>query len=227
MEVSPITEEDLKELEKYNGITQENIKEGYTRISDTYEHMLADVLGYPDPQKTLESIIKYEIPKDAAILDFGCGTGLAGDFLSKAGYTNITGIDVCPDMLAKAEGRGYKELREVFLCKNEFPEDLQGKFDVAISVGLLSHFLSPDVFYEKISCLKPKESEDDKRYIIFTTREESMENFGYNAKLDELEKEGKMTLVERYQLKRYQNLDGQDNVGEMKSLTACCCVYTI
>ena len=153
---------------------------------------------------------------------------MSGRALQQAGYTNVVGIDASNEMLSQAKERGYKELKEVFLCKDQFPEEYLGKFDIAISVGVLGHGLSPDVFFEMISCLRPKESEDDnKRYIIFTAREGCMEKHKYNEKLQELENEGTLKLQERFSFERSKNLKNQGEMGFMKHLFACCCVYTI
>ena len=38
-------------------------------------------------------ILKNKFPKDAKIIDFGCGTGILGQILSDLGYSEIIGID--------------------------------------------------------------------------------------------------------------------------------------
>ena len=228
MENELISKEDVDEMMKYDDINQENVVEKYDAIATTYDHTVNDICGYPDPAKITEAILKYEIPKDAPIIDLGCGTGLVGECLSKEGYTNVVGIDASPEMLKEAEGRGYKELKQGFLCKDELPEDIAGKFVVATSSGLMSHFLSPEVLIDHLKCLKPKESEDDKRYIIFATREEFMEKFGYKEKLKELEEEGTYKFIEKFTWTRYEKLLSVGGVvGTFKTLEACCYVYSV
>ena len=48
------------------------------------------------------------------ILDFGCGTGLSGLALRGAGFTTLDGVDLSPEMLARARDRGlYRSLRQI------------------------------------------------------------------------------------------------------------------
>ena len=50
------------------------------------------------------------VPADhaAPILDVGCGAGLFVDWLRQAGYTNVTGIDVSPEEVARAAEAGIR-----------------------------------------------------------------------------------------------------------------------
>ncbi len=38
-------------------------------------------------------------PKDSKIIDFGCGTGLLGEYLKQGGFQECYGIDGSSDML--------------------------------------------------------------------------------------------------------------------------------
>jgi 2-polyprenyl-3-methyl-5-hydroxy-6-metoxy-1,4-benzoquinol methylase len=49
----------------------------------------------------VEEILK--LPKDAKILDVGCGTGLIGKLISKMGYKNITGVDATQKFIDAAK----------------------------------------------------------------------------------------------------------------------------
>ena len=227
MDTQDISESDRLAMMNYVDVNQENVAERYNQNAEKYEHIHRDVLGYPDPSKVHEMVVKYGIPKDAAILDFGCGTGLVGREMIPDGYTNIVGIDASSEMLAKAESVGYKELKEVFCCSNSFPQEYVGKFDVAVSAGFLLHELPAEIIEEKMSCLRPKESDDDKRYIIFATRETCMDIYGYGDKIKELEEAGKLKVEETASFKRFQNIEGKGEVGIFRTLTACVYVLSI
>ena len=227
METEGISESDKQEVMKFADINQENVVEKYSQVAEKYDHTIEDVLGYPDPAQIHEMLVKYGIPKEAAILDLGCGTGLLGKELIEKGYTNIVGIDASPEMLEKAEAKGYKELKEVFLCSNSFPEEYTGKFDVAVSAGLLVHHLPAEIIEEKMSCLRPKESEDDKRYIIFSTRETCMNIYGYKDKIKELEDAGKIKTEEVVSFKRFENIEGKGEVAIFRTLVACVYVLSV
>ena len=60
-------------------------------------------MGYEAPKRAASIMVEQGVPFDAPILDAGCGTGLTGLELSKAGYRDITGIDLSLESLQAAE----------------------------------------------------------------------------------------------------------------------------
>jgi 2-polyprenyl-3-methyl-5-hydroxy-6-metoxy-1,4-benzoquinol methylase len=54
------------------------------------------------------------LPTDphTAILDIACGTGHFCYYLRQAGYTNITGIDLSPEMVAACQARGLSSVAQ-------------------------------------------------------------------------------------------------------------------
>ena len=44
-----------------------------------------------------------DLPRDSKIIDFGCGTGLAGEQLAVVGFTTIDGNDGSEEMLEIAK----------------------------------------------------------------------------------------------------------------------------
>jgi SAM-dependent methyltransferase len=60
---------------------------------------------------TTQTVINYidplEIPKDAAILDLGCGPGYFLDEMKARGYTNLVGVTLSPGDIALCEGKGH------------------------------------------------------------------------------------------------------------------------
>ena len=60
-------------------------------------------MGYEAPKRAASIMVEQGVPFDAPILDAGCGTGLTGLELSKAGYSDITGIDLSLESLQAAE----------------------------------------------------------------------------------------------------------------------------
>jgi len=127
------------ELLKYNTFEKEKMKEHYDELAEKYDEAL-DTVGHADPIQVTDAIkTKLGLPTDISIIDFGCGTGLAGEKLAEQGYKTITGLDASPGMLEKAKAKGcYTDLREVYCCRDEIPEDLKGKFDVVVSAALMA-----------------------------------------------------------------------------------------
>jgi predicted TPR repeat methyltransferase len=115
-------------------------------------------MGHPDPRFCAEFAKEFH-KADARILDFGCGTGLVGEELVKAGFDpkNIWGIDASQGMLdVTAKKNCYSELIHMFLGQPAtFREDLFNKFDVVTAAGILAegHLMS-EVFDEMLHALK-------------------------------------------------------------------------
>ncbi|WP_323671157.1 class I SAM-dependent methyltransferase [Candidatus Poriferisodalis multihospitum] len=94
---------------------------------------------------------------DGPVLDVGCGTGVVGAELARLGVGVIDGIDISPEMLAKAaakmhEGRAtYRQL---------FEADLTGRLDLGsdayagiVSAGAFTHgHLGPEPAGSTSSC---------------------------------------------------------------------------
>jgi len=85
-------------------------------------------MGYPDPKFCAKYVQKIANKngqnfKDVQIMDLGCGTGLVGKYLAGAGFKDIVGLDISPNMLEEASNKGvYKELHEHTLNEPaEFP----------------------------------------------------------------------------------------------------------
>ena len=119
---------------------------GYVRqLFDGYaadfDHHLVDQLGYQGHSTLVESL---PFPPGASlgrVLDLGCGTGLCGT-LVRARASHLTGVDVSPDMVAKARERGlYDSLFEAdlhsFLTDTDQAWDVVLAADVFIYVGAL------------------------------------------------------------------------------------------
>ena len=79
-----LTEIQKERLLKYDQIDQTNVEEKYDNVAEEYEKTCM-LLGYPDPEKVVEAMVKYKIPKDTPIIDFGWGTGYVGEELQKEG----------------------------------------------------------------------------------------------------------------------------------------------
>ena len=78
------------------------------------------------------------LPKDAAILEVGCGTGLQLRFLHDTGFTNLYGVDLNTELL--------KQCPHYVLTTEASADDLpfsDGLFDLVFTSGLLMH-VPPD-----------------------------------------------------------------------------------
>ena len=84
-----------------------------------------------------------DLSRDSKAIDFGCGTGLAGEQLAKLGYTVIDGNDGSQDMLKIAKEKScYRKLFPLMIGTDPLPEDLERDYDIVVSTACLirSHF---------------------------------------------------------------------------------------
>ena len=124
----------------------------------------------------------------AEVIDFGCGTGLVGKYLTERGFKNVVGIDGSAGMLEKAREKNcYKELHELFLGSPEtFPQEFHNKYDVITASGILAEgHLDNSVFEEMLMCLKTG------GYAVFSTRLMYLTMYRYGEKIKSLEEEGR------------------------------------
>ena len=163
------------------GLLKREIKETYARVSEQPDidfifptgRAWAEDLGYPPelaavPDAAVESFAGVANPWELGrlepgehVLDLGCGAGtdtlVAAQMVGPEG--RVTGIDMTPEMLAKARGAADElgtenvELVEAEVEQLPFPD---ASFDVVISNGVID--LIPDkdaVFAEIFRVLAP------------------------------------------------------------------------
>ncbi|MDB2407067.1 methyltransferase domain-containing protein [Jannaschia sp.] len=66
---------------------------------------------YATPDRVAAALAAHLPDRAAPILDFGCGTGLSGAALRRAGFETVDGTDITPEMLEVARGKGiYRAL---------------------------------------------------------------------------------------------------------------------
>ena len=108
----------------------------YEAWADTYDSELAEN-GYQQPIRCAHAL-KVMMPEASNVLDIGCGTGLSGDALKRAGFSNIDGCDFSPAMLEKAQlTNAYGRLFQADL--NKPPLDVADRtYDAVTVVGVFS-----------------------------------------------------------------------------------------
>lgn len=76
----------------------------YADWAATYD---GDVIGwgYATPTRIAMALRLSGANPDKPVLDFGCGTGLSGLALKAAGFSQIDGTDISPEMLEQARSR--------------------------------------------------------------------------------------------------------------------------
>ncbi|MEJ8560615.1 methyltransferase domain-containing protein [Yoonia sp. GPGPB17] len=111
----------------------------YANWADNYDAEVS-ARGYQTPDR-LAAALAAHAAKPVAILDFGCGTGIGGAALRRAGFETIDGTDITPEMLAKAAARGI--YRRTW---HSTPDDMgfqTGTYPIIVAVGVISLGAAP------------------------------------------------------------------------------------
>jgi predicted TPR repeat methyltransferase len=156
--------------------------------NDKYNKDMAD-WDYTGPKETVNVFKKYAENKDILIFDAGCGTGLVGKELKKFGYNNFHGADLSQTLLESIPKNLYKELNKTDLNKSIKIED--NFYDAVMCVGTFTYaHVKPNAIDEFVRITK------NKGLICFTINEGIYENYGFDKKIKELEKNGEWKKIE-------------------------------
>ena len=145
--------------------------------------------NYTGPKETVNVYKKYENNKDALIYDAGCGSGLVGLELKKFGFQNFHGADLSQQLLDSVPSNLYKKLFKVDLNK---PINLPDKaYDATICVGTFTYgHVKPNALEEFIRITKKN------GLICFTINEGIYREYGFDKKIDFLEKTNQWVEIE-------------------------------
>ena len=145
--------------------------------------------NYTGPKETVEVLNKYQKKKNIKIYDAGCGTGLVGVELKKYGFSNFYGADLSQKLLDLVPEGLYQKLDKVDLNKKISEED--NSFDALMCVGTFTFgHVKPPALDEFIRITK------NKGLICFTVNEGIYEEYGFDKKIDQLNKVNKWKELE-------------------------------
>lgn len=132
----------------------------YAKWAATYEQFLDDH-RYIYARQVAEMFAERSPAEGVPVLDAGCGTGRLGWELSRLGISPVDGIDISPEMLAKAgtmtgpDGApSYRRLMEADLTGSI---DLgTGSYSGLVSSGVFTHgHLGPGALAELLRVVRP------------------------------------------------------------------------
>ncbi len=99
------------------------------------------------------------VPREGAVLDVGCGTGMFGAALAEHGRYDIVGVDLSPAMLRIAEENvpsASLYRGDAFHLDEAVPFDHEGgpltdrKYDLVVTAGMLEYLDSPERALEEM-----------------------------------------------------------------------------
>lgn len=114
----------------------EHVRRIFDQCAGTFEKILVKDLEYRTPELLFDIVSQY-VTEDMNILDLGCGTGLGAQFY-RPFAKKLTGVDVSPKMIERAEAKNIYDSLEVFDVLQEwnFPE----KFELIYSSDVFVYF---------------------------------------------------------------------------------------
>ncbi len=145
--------------------------------------------NYTGPKETSEVFNKHQKNKDIKIYDAGCGTGLVGVELKKYGFSSFYGADLSQKLLDLVPKGLYKKLEKVDLNQKINLQD--SSFEAVMCVGTFTFgHVKPPALDEFIRITK------NKGLICFTINEGIHEEYGFDKKINQLNKDKKWKEIE-------------------------------
>ena len=155
---------------------------------DKYNKDMVD-WNYTGPKETVQTFNKHQKNKDILIFDAGCGTGLVGVELKNYGYKNFHGADLSQTLLDTVPNGLYKKLDKVDL--NQTIKSEENFYDAVMCVGTFTFgHVKPPALDEFIRITK------NKGFICFTINEGIHEEYGFDKKIAQLNKDNKWKEIE-------------------------------
>ena len=145
--------------------------------------------NYTGPKETVNTFKKYAKNKEMKIYDAGCGTGLVGVELKKNGYTNFDGVDLSQKLLDLVPNGLYKNLSKADL---NIPLNIRdNEYGSVLCAGTFTFgHVKPPALDEFIRITK------NKGLICFTINEGIHEEYGFDKKIAQLNKDNKWKEIE-------------------------------
>jgi len=177
----------------YSVKNPEELKDLYRQWAADYEGDTLDQLGYVGPVLLAGLLAGLLEDHDGRVLDAGCGTGLVGQELARAGFRHLVGMDISREMLDQAARKGvYERL---------LPGDMSGpvdlppdSFDAVIGAGLFTHaHLGPDAMDELFRVARPG------GFVCISIHEGVFIKEGYDQKIEALQRAGVSQLLKRHE----------------------------
>ena len=151
----------------------------YDNWSEKYEADLK-AAGYAAADRCAAALANADPGLSSPVVDLGCGTGLSGEALKAAGFTEIDGYDFSEGMLALARKKNcYRDIVFTDLTQaNAVPD--RGYRNAAL-VGVLHHTHAPPEAISGALALLPKGG-----CVVFTLNDETLRFPEYTDYIDGL-----------------------------------------
>jgi len=176
----------LDQVYKASGDGQ--MRAAYDDWADQYD---ADVegQGYRTPDRIAAALARFAADRSDPVMDFGCGTGLSGSALERAGFSNIDGADLSAGMLDIARARDVYANLHLVEPGQAFAFDLSA-YQAITAAGVISKGAAPArVFGELIEPMAPG------ALLVFSLNDLSTSDPEYADLVSDAVKAGQVALL--------------------------------
>lgn len=178
----------------------------YRDWAESYDATMLGGLRYRSPALVAALLADHLPDRTAQLLDVGCGTGLAGQFLAELGFSVIDGLDISPEMMQVARRRGI--YRHFVAADLNHPLDMpDAHYDGATCSGTFTHgHVDARCLDELFRILRPGAP------FAFTVKREVWEPLGFQRALARLVAGGRITEAANRLDKHYDSSEQPDGV---------------
>lgn len=174
--------------EVYNLDSAEDVHRHYQEWSDTYDESVCGN-GYVVPERCANALASVVEDQQAPILDFGCGTGISGVELSKAGFTEIDGCDISDGMIAQADMKDV--YRRLWTVDVDEPISVEpGAYQNMSAVGVISVGAAPISKLDMLIDLLPSSGK-----LVFSYNDHTLQDTEYMSRINEYVDTGATRLL--------------------------------
>lgn len=172
----------------YGAGSAEEVAALYDGWAGTYEADMAKA-GYRHPAIALALLSRHCPAGAAPLLDAGCGTGLAGEWLGILGFADVHALDISPGMLAVARAKGvYSGFTQAALGETlPFADDA---FASVISAGVFTTgHVGAEGLDELIRVTRPGG-------VLVLTVKRALWDAGFGVRVAALARDGRISVID-------------------------------
>lgn len=138
----------------YQASGDAEMRDAYDKWAEEYDRDVLDS-GYITPARIAEALSQFVGNRNQPVMDYGCGTGLSGIALKKAGFSTIDGVDLSEKMLEAARETGA--YRDLDLVEPEAPPASQlADYRAITATGVISRGAAPaSLYHDMVEVMQP------------------------------------------------------------------------
>ena len=162
----------------YDLSSAQETRNHYRRWAASYDDEVAGQ-GYATPDRVATALKPFALDEQVPILDYGCGTGLSGVALHKAGFRVVDGMDPTPQMLGQAAAKGvYRTLTGFDLSD---PEPIRaGSYNIITAIGVIGWGAAPPQVFDLLMNALPSGG-----YLAFSFNDYTLADHNYTTRLND------------------------------------------